>query len=69
MATKTKGIERCPYCVVGTKFQELKVLANGRMICKHCGHIVFPEGQAFFCPCMKCVEINLSGRLRDFGEM
>jgi|ERR1700733_6029539 hypothetical protein len=59
---------RCPYCVLVPEFQEMKLLTNGRMICERCGHIEFPEGQAFFCPCMKCVEISLSRRLHNFGE-
>ena len=49
-------VPRCPYCVSGTVFREMKVLENGRQICKKCGHIVFPDNRAFWCPCPKCLE-------------
>ena len=34
---------RCPYCVVDGKFRPMMMLPNGRLICKNCGHIVFPN--------------------------
>jgi hypothetical protein len=34
---------RCPYCVVDDNFRPMTVLPNGRLICKNCGHIVFPN--------------------------
>jgi len=37
---------------------------NGRQICEKCGHIVFPEDGAFQCPCLKCVEVRLSPKIR-----
>ena len=55
---------RCPYCVVDGKFRPMTVLPNGRLICKHCGHIVFPNDTAFMCPCSKCLEISFSPRVR-----
>jgi hypothetical protein len=62
--TVTKKEPCCPYCVVDKKFYPMTVLANGRMICKNCGHIVFPDDRAFRCPCSKCLEVDLSPRLR-----
>ena len=48
MASATKNeVPRCPYCVSGTVFREMKVLENGRQICEKCGHIVFPEDRVF----------------------
>jgi predicted RNA-binding Zn-ribbon protein involved in translation (DUF1610 family) len=60
----TKKQPRCPYCVVGQTFRPMTVLDNGRMICKNCGHIIFPNDKAFRCPCPKCLEVVLSPRLR-----
>ena len=57
MASATKNeVPRCPYCLSGTVFREMKVLENGRQICEKCGHIVFPRDKAFWCPCQKCLE-------------
>jgi predicted RNA-binding Zn-ribbon protein involved in translation (DUF1610 family) len=47
-------------------FRAMKVLPNGRQICENCGHIVFPNNMAFRCPCPKCLEVNLSPRIRSF---
>jgi hypothetical protein len=55
---------RCPYCVVDDKFRPMTILPNGQLICKNCGHIVFPNDAAFRCPCSKCLEINFSPRVR-----
>lgn len=55
---------RCPYCIVDDKFPPMAVLSNGRLICKNCGHIVFPNDTAFRCPCKKCLEISFSPRVR-----
>src|ERR1700722_3974934 len=55
---------RCPYCVVDKKFLAMTVLPNGRLICKNCGHTVFPNDTAFRCPCPKCLAVNLSPRMR-----
>lgn len=63
--TKAKNKEpRCPYCIADEKFFPMTVLSNGRLICKNCGHIVFPNDTAFKCPCQKCQEITLSPRVR-----
>jgi uncharacterized protein (DUF983 family) len=65
MASATKNeVPRCPYCVSGAVFREMKVLENGRRICEKCGHIVFPDDRAFWCPCPKCLESRLSPTLR-----
>jgi hypothetical protein len=55
---------RCPYCIQDDKFRVMNVLSNGRLICGNCGHIVFPDDSAFKCPCLKCVEINFSPKIR-----
>ena len=55
---------RCPYCIQDDKFRAMNVLSNGRLICGNCGHIVFPDDSAFKCPCLKCVEINFSPKIR-----
>ena len=52
MKTEVPG---CPYCSSGAKFRAMKVLANDRQICENCGHIVFPDDKAFWCPCQKCL--------------
>jgi len=44
----------------------MTVVSKGRLICENCGHIVFPNDTAFRCPCLKCVEVNLSPRIRRF---
>jgi len=31
----------------------MRVLENGRQICDSCGHIVFPDDEAFWCPCQE----------------
>ena len=49
-------VPRCPYCVSEGQFNGMRVLENGRQICEKCGHIVFPEDRAFWCPCQKCLE-------------
>ena len=49
-------VPRCPYCVAGGQFRPMRVLENGRQICENCGHIMFPEDRAFWCPCQKCLE-------------
>ena len=63
-AAPKNEVPRCPYCVLGTVFTEMKVLENGRQICEMCGHIVFPADRAFWCPCQKCLEVRLSPTLR-----
>jgi ribosomal protein S27AE len=60
---------RCPYCVVDGTFQAMKVVVSGRLICGHCGHIVFPEDGAFKCPCTNCVEIGFSPRVRRIRKL
>lgn len=42
----------------------MTAVANGRLICEKCGHIVFPNDKAFRCPCQKCVKIDFSPRFR-----
>jgi len=59
---KESKVARCPYCATGTVFKVMRVLENGRQICERCGHIVFPEDRAFWCPCQKCLEARLSPR-------
>ena len=58
--TKQNRPPRCPYCVSDRELRMMKVLENGRQICENCGHIIFPEDKAFWCPCPKCIEIKLS---------
>jgi Zn finger protein HypA/HybF involved in hydrogenase expression len=41
---------RCPYCVVDEKFHLMNGVSKGRLICKNCGHIVFPNDTDFKCP-------------------
>jgi hypothetical protein len=66
MVSATKNeVPRCPYCVSGTVFREMKVLENGRQICEYCGHIVFSDNRAFRCPCPKCVKVRLSPIVRN----
>jgi ribosomal protein S27AE len=66
MASATENeVPRCPYCVSGTVFREMKVLENGRQICEKCGHIVFPEDRVFWCPCQKCLEARSSPRIQS----
>src|SRR5579862_6174610 len=55
---------RCPYCVVEDEFHPMSVVAEGRLICKKCGHIVFPNDSAFRCPCQGCLKINFSPLVR-----
>jgi hypothetical protein len=57
-------IPRCPYCIEGGDFKPMKILDNGRQICEHCGHIIFPDGEAFWCPCQKCIQIQFSSKLK-----
>jgi hypothetical protein len=56
----TEKKPRCPYCIVEAEFRAMRVLENGRQICEHCGHIIFPEDLAFWCPCQRCVEAHFS---------
>ena len=58
-------VARCPYCVSGNGFREMRVLENGRQICESCGHIIFPDDRAFWCPCQKCLEVRLSCKLHN----
>jgi hypothetical protein len=60
----TEKDPRCPYCVVAKTFYPMTVLENGRMVCKSCGHIIFPNDTAFRCTCAKYMKVNLSPRLR-----
>jgi ribosomal protein L37AE/L43A len=62
--SEEKKQDRCPYCVGDDDFHPMKVLSNGRSICEKCGHIVFPDDGAFRCPCLRCIEINFSPRIR-----
>lgn len=53
-------VPRCPYCSSSDeKFRAMKVLENRRQICENCGHIVFPDDKAFWCPCQKCLASRL----------
>ena len=61
---KKNQAPRCPYCVSGNQFKAMKVLENGRQICESCGHIVFPEDRAFWCPCQKCLQARFSRRVK-----
>jgi hypothetical protein len=40
-------LPRCPYCVLDGQFRPMQILENGRQICENCGHIVFPNDEAF----------------------
>lgn len=62
-------VPRCPYCVSGEQFRPMRVLENGRQICENCGHIVFPEDRAFWCPCQKCLEVRFSPELRKYSRV
>jgi len=64
MATQKKP--RCPYCILEAQFRTMRVLENGRQICEHCGHIIFPQDYAFWCPCQKCVDVNFSLKYSRF---
>jgi hypothetical protein len=44
----------------------MRVLENGRQICESCGHIAFPEDRAFWCPCLRCLEVRFS--LKQLGK-
>ena len=59
---------RCPYCIVNDQFRVMTVLSNGRLICETCGHIVFLNDGAFRCPCLKCVEIDFSPKIRRLRQ-
>lgn len=58
LPAKPSDVPRCPYCVSGNEFRVMKILENGRQICESCGHMVFPEDRAFWCPCQKCLEAS-----------
>jgi hypothetical protein len=47
-------------------FRTMRVLENGRQICEHCGHIIFPQDYAFWCPCQKCVDVHFSLKYSRF---
>jgi hypothetical protein len=57
---RTEKEPRCPYWILGAEFRVMRVLENGRQICEHCGHIIFHQDRAFWCPCQKCVEVHFS---------
>jgi predicted RNA-binding Zn-ribbon protein involved in translation (DUF1610 family) len=63
-AAKKNKPPRCPYCVTGAEFKLMKVLENGRQICDSCGHIVFPEDRASWCPCPRCISFKISFKVR-----
>ena len=69
MTVKKVKQPRCPYCVLGSEFRPMKVLPNGRQICEKCGHIVFPNDRAFKCPRPKCIDVNLSPRIRRLRRL
>src|SRR5437879_7743108 len=56
----TEKKPRGPYWILETQFRAMGVLENRRQICEHCGHIIFPEDQTFWCPCQRCVEVHFS---------
>jgi hypothetical protein len=58
-------VPRCPYCVSEGQFRAMRVLENERQICENCGHIVFPEDRAFWCPCQKCLDVRFSPELQQ----
>src|SRR5690242_19237906 len=60
---------RCPYCVAGIRFKAIRILENGRQICENCGHIIFPEDKAFWCPCQRCLATRFSGRIRKLAKI
>jgi hypothetical protein len=61
---KIVDLPRCPYCISQDQYQPMRVLANGRQICENCGHIVFPDDRAFWCPCQKCLETRYAAQLQ-----
>src|SRR5438552_17977598 len=68
-AAKENKVARCPYCASGTEFRAMRVLENGRQICENCGHIVFPEDRAFWCPCQKCLDVRSSPELHKYSRV
>ena len=62
-----KDLPRCPYCVSNGEFRPMQILTNGREICEHCGHIVFPDDRAFWCPCQKCLEARILAKRQGEG--
>jgi hypothetical protein len=63
---RTDKKPRCPYCILGAEFRVMRVLGNGRQICEHCGHIIFPQDRAFWCPRKKCVDVHFSLKYSRF---
>ena len=63
---RTDKKPRCPYCILGAEFRVMRVLGNGRQICEHCGHIIFPQDRAFRCPCQECVEVHFALKNASF---
>jgi hypothetical protein len=64
IAATPDKIPRCPYCVWDGQFRPMQILENGRQICENCGHIVFPNDDAFWCPCPACIKTQFSPRIR-----
>ena len=65
---KVRENNSCPYCIIDEKFLPMRRVAEGRLICGHCGHIVVRDDRKFRCPCAKCVEIDYSPRFRRFKK-
>ena len=54
-------IVRCPYCVRQDDFMPMDSTADGRCICRKCGHIVVPGSRTVRCPCEHCKAMEAFG--------
>jgi hypothetical protein len=65
----TQKKARRPNFIVDDKFCALNVVSHGRLICKKCGHVVFPDDKDFGCPWARCLEVALSSPgFADYGD-
>jgi hypothetical protein len=60
----TEKLARCPYRIVDDKFCAMNVRSPGRLICKKCGYVVFPDGTVFGCACSKYLAVSFSPQVR-----
>ncbi len=53
-------VSRCPYCVEGGAFKEMKPVEGGDgQRCAHCGHLAVPSDPRFECECAKCIGLRM----------
>jgi hypothetical protein len=57
-------VPRCPHCSSSHKLKAMRLLENGSQVCENCGHIVFRENKAFWCPCQKCLSSRFETMLK-----